>query len=228
MPHSGLLKANERAFKLNTTCKQSFVVDSGHADQAGFNHLRFFNDIFLLPGKELHCTAGPGVLEILFPLNGSIVYHDADTRDEFISAEVLLLNDRSGTFTLQNPYERPINYLHMGLSAGKKTTNPLSCQPLALEVLNGLSALDLGEFSDHTFLSAGTFEAGTKSSYALHKLSNGVFIFVVNGAFEANGRRLSTRDAASFYNIKSIDFESLTEDSVLFLLELPITSTDLS
>jgi Quercetinase C-terminal cupin domain len=44
------------------------------------------------------------------------------------------------------------------------------------------------------------------------------YFFVVNGSFEANGMLLHNRDSASFVEIESLDFESLSSESIVVVI----------
>ncbi|WP_409034090.1 hypothetical protein [Runella sp.] len=49
---------------------------------------------------------------------------------------------------------------------------------------------------------------------------NGVFIFVIEGAFEVQNRLLHPRDGLSLTHVTEVEFEALSNDAILLVLEV--------
>ncbi len=69
----------------------------------------------------------------------------------------------------------------------------------------------------------GAFDAGKIISYPLQNIKNGVYIFVLEGACEVNGERLSKRDGLGVWETSTINFEMSTQTKIL-VMEIPLTN----
>lgn len=68
-------------------------------------------------------------------------------------------------------------------------------------------------------------------TYTPVKENNCVFAFAVQGAFETEGILMHPRDGVAFWNYKQIEMEALSNDAIIFLLQLECcqsSCTDLS
>ncbi|HXB09648.1 MAG TPA: pirin family protein [Puia sp.] len=68
----------------------------------------------------------------------------------------------------------------------------------------------------------GTFDAGRKIGYQLKKPGNGIYLFVIDGAFLYNGQRLETRDALGITDVDSIDIEAAEQGSRILIMDVPM------
>ena len=69
----------------------------------------------------------------------------------------------------------------------------------------------------------GRYAGRAEDSYQPRERKNGVFVFVLSGVFEVQNRLLHQRDGLSLTNVQNgeVDFEALSNDAVLLLLEVP-------
>ncbi|MEN7550477.1 hypothetical protein AAG747_21335 [Rapidithrix thailandica] len=58
----------------------------------------------------------------------------------------------------------------------------------------------------------GRCKGSVKGCYSLLPTNNGAFIFVIDGAFEIQGRLLHLRDALAMWNTEAITFEALSHE----------------
>lgn len=68
----------------------------------------------------------------------------------------------------------------------------------------------------------GMFDKGKSVDYALHKSYNGVYVFVVEGSFEVNGVALNRRDGVGIWEVEVLKIDSLSENSEILLMEVPM------
>lgn len=68
----------------------------------------------------------------------------------------------------------------------------------------------------------GLYDGRKKGNYTLQNPKNGLFTFVANGAFEFENRLLESRDGLSISRITSVDFEALSENAILLVMEIPL------
>ncbi|MDB5132696.1 MAG: yhhW 2 [Mucilaginibacter sp.] len=67
----------------------------------------------------------------------------------------------------------------------------------------------------------GNFDKGLQCVYRLKDKSNGVYVFVINGHAEINGRQLHTRDGLGLWELETITI-SFFENTELLLMEIPM------
>lgn len=68
----------------------------------------------------------------------------------------------------------------------------------------------------------GRFDQQAGSTYELKKEGNGVYLFVLEGSFEADGITLGRRDAMGISDTKSFSLTALQADSEILLMEVPM------
>ena len=69
----------------------------------------------------------------------------------------------------------------------------------------------------------GNFEAGKTITYSLKNSTNGVYLFLLEGNCEPNGKTLERRDGLGIWDTDKIDF-SFNEDSKVLLMEVPMAN----
>lgn len=68
----------------------------------------------------------------------------------------------------------------------------------------------------------GLFD-GRKEALCANTFEDSCFVaMVISGAFEVQNRLLETRDAIALWNISALDFEALSENAIIFFLEIRI------
>ena len=72
------------------------------------------------------------------------------------------------------------------------------------------------------WFSMGTFDAGRKIEYDIRKSGNGVYLFVIDGAFLYNGQRLETRDGLGNTDVEHLDLESAEQGSRILIMDVPM------
>jgi quercetin 2,3-dioxygenase len=78
---------------------------------------------------------------------------------------------------------------------------------------NNLKAILVGSFGE---IMIGTFESRREYLISEEKVFH-AFVYVICGSFEVNGMLLHEKDSASFFNISSLDFESLSSQSIILV-----------
>lgn len=177
--------------------------------------LNLFRDTTIAPTKNIQIEQLPNVCYIIIPLVGGLDIVKNETLF-FIEPGQFHFQSSSETqsFLIQNPYETEhINFLEVCFDYGFENNSTTGNFNLD-ENLNKLVELEtslspkiyLGKFSDRKeFLI--NFKNKTKA-----------YFFVVNGSFEANGMLLHNRDSASFVEVESLDFESLSPESIVVVI----------
>lgn len=170
---------------------------------------------------------------ILIPLVGGVIYKDSLGNEDIIETEqIRLLSARKGmNYQLENPYATDlINYLQVWLRPVSDFESQSAQQSFDLTAKNNLVPLFKPSRTGGSILmtTSGTYGfiglySGRKSgTYTLKNPRNGLFAFVLNGAFEFENRLLESRDGLTISKIKKADFEALSENALLLLLEVPM------
>lgn len=182
-----------------------------------FGKLKVLNDEALAPQQNKSFSVGSHESIILLPLVGSIDYTDSLGNTALVGTEEILVlsTSKPTSFQLHNPYEvELINYLQIRL----ESTNPQeSFQKKQFDFgrQNELSVLlESGGYK----ISIGIFSGRSEGVYGLQK-GKGAFTFIINGAFEFQNRLLESRDALSIWEVDELEFEALSENAILLLIE---------
>lgn len=66
----------------------------------------------------------------------------------------------------------------------------------------------------------GIYDGRAQGIYNLKEPGKALFVMVLNGAFEFQNRLLENRDALLLWDIDNVDYEALSEDALLFIMEV--------
>jgi len=194
-----------------------------------FGQLKFLNDESLSPCQSVTYAPEENTRVILLPLTGALNYSDnSNKRKEFIKSEqVKIMDIRKGLlYTFSNPYENEwINYLHIGFdlnSSGLENTSAL--HGIEFEKMNSLVPLGFKKLTGQSAGYVGIYRERAEENYALQDHRNGVFVYVINGVFDVQGRLLECRDGLSLWDTSKIEFEALTDNAIIILFEINLSS----
>jgi hypothetical protein len=183
--------------------------------------LGVFNDETLLAQCSNTFNIDEPCRVILIPLVGGIEVNVGVGEVEFVnSGEVLTFLANTGeSFMITNPYsEEAINYLQIrtkiNYSQRKKqlTQFDLFYKNTLLRVFSG----DKDEVNIYIGKYGGRGEGVFSNDFS----DRGIFSFVIEGAFEVQNRLLEKRDGLSIRGAEEIEFEALSNDAVILILEV--------
>ncbi|HLO38529.1 MAG TPA: hypothetical protein VK173_08565, partial [Lacibacter sp.] len=69
-------------------------------------------------------------------------------------------------------------------------------------------------------LSVGKFSGRAETVYYTERSSANVFVFVLEGAFEVEGRLLHARDGLALWQATSVEMEALSNDALVMVVEM--------
>lgn len=177
--------------------------------------LKLFRDTTIAPAKSIQIDQLPNVCYVIIPLVGGLDIVKNDT-PVFIELGQFYFHNSSEkqSFLVQNPYETEhINFLEVCFDCALEN-NSITGNFNLDDNLNKLVELE-------TFLSPkiylGKFSARKEFLFSFEEKTKAYF-FVVSGSFEANGMLLHNRDSASFVEEESLDFESLSPESIVVVI----------
>lgn len=160
-------------------------------------------------------TTTVGKTYIVLPLFGEIT-----TNNNIVSVgEILTINAVKGQIisfkNLLNNNQSDVLIFELDL----QNRNWVYCkETLDFQVINNL--LTISEyFTFPNFI--GLYEGRKEEFYTLKSSKNSIFAMVINGAFEFQNRLLETRDALLLWEVEKIELESLSENALIIMLEIP-------
>ncbi len=185
-----------------------------------FETLLLLSEEILAPKAIVKALIESNTDVVLLPLFGGIEYKDSFGNEDFIRVEQIrhIVAKKGMAFELYNPYGQNVSCLQLWLNAkAQHPKNNFSQVDFDLSQKNQL--IPLFETSN-TFGLIGTYDGRKEGLYTLRDASNGVFVFVIHGAFEVENRLLEARDGLRIEQIETIEWEALSENALLMVLEI--------
>ncbi len=189
-----------------------------------FGSLGLLNNDTLRPGASLSMQVETNTEVVLIPVVGGLEYQ-IDGQTDFLEA------GQAGRFSLTagksyavvNPYEQEtINVLQLWLTSSTPAFTPGIAQ-LSFDLATKNKLLPLFNTAEHQGF-IGRFDGRAEDTYLLRNSANGVFVVVLQGAFEVANRLLQANDGLALRNLTEVELEALSNDAVLVLIE--VTSED--
>jgi redox-sensitive bicupin YhaK (pirin superfamily) len=95
--------------------------------------------------------------------------------------------------------------------------------PGITEPLDGRPHKDKGTWIyQDAWFHLGTFDAGRDIQYDLKKKGDGIYLFVIEGAFLLDGHRLETRDGLGITDTDTISLKAAEAGSRILIMEVPM------
>jgi len=194
-----------------------------------FGPLYVLNDDTLAGGKSLSIEVEKDTTVLLLPVVGAITIHDATGNAENIEAGQcrLYTAGKSAILTIKNPFDHDlVNFLQLCIKQPAASAD-MSQQTVSFDIdAHKNQLIELGESIAHYHLYIGKFSGRSETAWHLQHPGNGVFVFVIEGAFEVQYRLLHARDGLALWDIDSIELEALSNDAIILLMELPIRNEE--
>ncbi|WP_269226770.1 hypothetical protein [Flavobacterium eburneipallidum] len=208
----------------NSQCLSTFNFQNYQDDsRKPYGSLQFLNEEILAPKqKRTNIIASDKDIFIL-PIFGGIEYKDNLGNQEFIRVEQIqhIIAQKGMSFELSNPFEEDnVSYLQMGFDF-KNRGFQSNFKPFDFGLNQKNELIPLFEV-EKTLGFIGIYEGRKEGFYKLKEASNGIFVFVINGAFEVENRLLESKDGLSLQQIEAIEWEALSENAILLVLEIPL------
>lgn len=213
-----------------------------HEHKRAIGLLYVLNDETLAGGKSLSLMAEDDSDVLLLPVVGALSVKDAAGNTCLVDAgQCYQATAPAGTtIELSNPYEEHlINFLQVWFKRGK--TNIPSCKPAAqlcsfdlytnknrlIELFSAGPGSCPPEPEKETskpygrqFI--GKFTGRAEITHTITAPYNGLFVFVIEGAFEVQYRMLHARDGLALWDLQEVEFEALSNDAIILVTEIMI------
>ena len=210
--------ASENFKRLCTFNFENYQNDS----RKPFGALQFLNEEILAPKHKQTTVAASNIELFILPLFGGIEYKDHLGNENFIRVEQIqrFTVQKGMSFEISNPFEENVSYLQMGFDANNRDLEN-NFKTFNFDLTQKNQLIHLFEI-ENTKGFIGIFEGRKEGFYKLKEVSNGVFVFVINGAFEIENRLLESKDGLSLQQIDTIEWEALSENAILLVLEISL------
>lgn len=191
-----------------------------------FNNIRTLNDDTLKGSSTVKHQAQEDIVVMLVPLVGALEYKNSlGTQGSFDVGQSLIFPALKGTeFEISNPYNNElINYLHLELATNKDQNDTHTVVEFDLNThenkLISFFAVDQEKNPPDASFHLGKFNGRAEGTHSVKHPSQGIFVFIIEGAFEVQNRLLQPRDGLALWNTDQIEFEALSNDAIILLVE---------
>lgn len=190
-----------------------------HISAVGAGSLKQVQDILIDPSQEFIFSAAVTGKLLVLPVSGGIMVSAGYSLTTVQPEEIFTLPVHSGekisVVNTSNHY--PQNTLLFIFEEENETTFTARKSAFIPRQMNELLASDTG-IQTAPLVVAGIFSSRSEIVYPNNTAS--VFLYAVNGAFEAEGRLIEARDGLWLKGQETTEAEALSENSVLLLIEI--------
>lgn len=182
-----------------------------------FGVLRVFNEEHLSANASISHKVSSDVQIMLIPIMGGIDF-EFDNQKGFVHINQLqVFNLRQGqSFKIFNPYEKElVRYFYVQFDSDSEVDSFQN----EFDLSNKNTLISIFKNKNVTaFL--GIYDGRAEENFSLSSPENGLFTFIIQGAFEFQNRLLESGDALHLIGNNTIEFESLSENAMLLILEI--------
>jgi hypothetical protein len=189
--------------------------------RAPFGNLFLCNDESIVGGKVTFFLCKEDSFQIFMPITGGIDIVANGKEFALETGQVQVLNMGKGeVLEISNPYQNDvINYMQFGIKTDMFLMR-------ASEMLfnfdfekNKNQLLDIISSPKLPFkLSAGIFAGREETVYKMQSSNHQFYAFIVDGAFETEGRLMHARDGLALWDIEKVELEALSNNAIVVVL----------
>ncbi|MFM1972705.1 MAG: hypothetical protein RL185_1387, partial [Bacteroidota bacterium] len=214
--------------------KHSFSFASYYnPEKVHFGVLRVLNDDFVEAGMGFGLHPHDNMEIISIPLEGDLEHQDSMGNQTVIKhGDIQVMS--AGTGIKHSEYnknkDKPVKFLQIWVIPNKKNVTPRYDQ-ITLDPTDRVNKLqqvlspnpeDAGVWiHQDAWFHIGKFDQGFQTQYDIKKAGNGMYAFVLYGAFEIAGQKLNERDALGITEFDQFELKALTQDAEILLMEIP-------
>lgn len=196
-----------------------------HEHKQPVGDMYVLNDDTLAGRKSLRMLIGEDSYVIILPVHGAVETNNSLA----VAGQAQLVNAQRGTkIGFCNPFGKdPINFLQVWIKSGAGKINSATQTFTYPDVNDHINRL-VPVFSDTEgqlpfVFSIGKFSGRGETVYQKKQSNSFLFVFVLEGAFEVEGRLLHARDGLALYDAEEADMEALSAGAIILLIEQPLT-----
>ena len=199
-----------------------------------FGVLRVLNDDFVAAGMGFGLHPHDNMEIISIPLEGDLEHQDSMGNNTVIKhGDIQVMS--AGTGIKHSEYnknkDKPVKFLQIWVIPNKKDVTPRYDQ-ITLDPKDRVNKLqqvlspnpeDSGVWiHQDAWFHIGKFNQGFQTQYNVKKAGNGMYAFVLYGAFEIAGQKLNQRDALGITEFDQFELKALTSDAEILMMEIPM------
>lgn len=194
-----------------------------------FGNIYVVNDDTLDAGCSLKMLIEENSHIVLLPVMGAITFNDSYGNKNTVAAgqTQVLTFDKGGTLEIRNPFnDGLVNFLQIWIRAAEieeAKDNHLYTYNVN-EHIDNLFKISPETEALHFTVSIGKFNGRSETVYHLTNKNTGVFVFVIEGAFEVQGRLLHARDGLALWETNEVEMEALSNDAIILVIETQLYS----
>jgi redox-sensitive bicupin YhaK (pirin superfamily) len=227
--YAKMFLADDRGFHQTAKFQSRQTFNFGnykHEHKQPFGNIYVCNDDVLDAGCSVRMLVEEKSWIVLLPVIGAIAYKDTQRESLFAAGQVqVLLMNKGDRFEISNPFaEELVNFLQLWIKAGDEVVNETEI-PFTYDVNAHINSMISIHDTSSVKVSIGKFEGRGETVYQANNASSPVFLFVLEGAFEAEGRLLHARDGLGLKNFSTIDMEALSNEAIMLAIENPDPQT---
>jgi len=193
-----------------------------------FGRVLVFNDVALSAGKAENINTTKPTEIVLLPIVGGLELVDRYGESVFVNSgeSFRFLTFPESNFKVHNPYPlETINYLEIHLTpdlSDNYMDNHMDDSPLHLFSLSDKNRLipSFSGLGEKVTGYVGKYTGREEDEFLVINPENGIFTFIIQGAFEVQNRLLEKGDALSLLNVATLEFEALSNDAIILVVEV--------
>lgn len=199
-----------------------------------FGALRVLNDDFVAAGEGFGTHPHDNMEIISIPLEGDLEHRDSMGNITVIKqGDIQVMSAGTGIThsEFNKNHDKPVKFLQIWVFPNKKNVKPRYDQ-ITLNPVDRINKLqqilspnpnDEGVWiHQDAWFHMGQIDKDLSVKYTLRKPGNGVYFFVINGNFSANGVELSHRDGLGVTKTNEFVLTSKSNDSEILVMEVPM------
>lgn len=186
-----------------------------------FGNVFLCNDESIIGGEMTFFLCKENSLQVFIPITGGIDLVANGKEFAIDTGQIRVLNMEKGeVLEISNPYQNDmINYIQFGIKTDMflmRASEMLFDFDFEQNHLIEIIANTKLPFK----LSAGIFAGREEVIYKLQSPNHQLYTFIIDGAFEIEGRLMHARDGLALWNIEQVELEALSNNAIVFVLEL--------
>lgn len=219
---------------LNTHHTFSFA-NYFNPERMNFGVLRVLNDDTIDGGTGFGTHPHDNMEIISIPLEGDLEHKDSMGNTAVIKqGDIQVMSAGTGVFHSEYNAnkDKPGSFLQIWVFPNKKNVSPrydqisLKNEDLKNQFHQILSPNQEDEgvwIHQNAWFHMGEFENEKTSTYKLKDNTNGVYVFVIEGAIKIGEQTLNKRDGFGIYETDAFDITSIKDNSKILLMEVPMS-----
>jgi len=195
-----------------------------------FGALYVLNENILAAERSISFTVEKNSAIIILPTVGDIEYSNSNGESCIIQVGQAQQVITAGTlFTITNPYKtEAVSFIQLWISLPAINNPATMLCAFDIDAKNN-SMVNLFEKDDEDYslpapynIAIGRFGNLEETIYTASSPNNGLFVFVIEGAFDAQHRLLHSGDGLALWDVDAIQLEALSNDAVVLLAEVAL------